>query len=269
MKKILKLILVLSIVFVSTNCEEDLIIFDPQNGQTAISFAQTSFELSVPQEDYQLMIPVQITTSSSEVRTFNAMVESATEGTSNEYSIGTVTIPADSFSGELVVDFDYSEIAGEDGDVKELQVKLEVPEGGSAYNDIATISYFREIVCNDLDLTIISDVWATETYFTLESADGTVIVDRFFPFSGNSTQPQTYNVQFNLADGDYVFKLGDSYGDGQQGTGGGVTLTGSYSLTCSIITHASGEGTFENEVADPFGSNANATVEVTNFTVNP
>tara|TARA_R110002111_G_C6000685_1_gene373088 strand:+ start:4509 stop:5309 length:801 start_codon:yes stop_codon:yes gene_type:complete len=256
-------LLIFVLVF-NTSCEESNSTFNTFDSATLLSFGQAEFEISVPQEDFTLEVPVTVSTLASSARTFNAVVESATEGTENEYSVGTVLIPANEYSGTLSVDFDFSEIGGMDGEVKEVVVALNAPDDVISYNDEVTINYFREIVCNDLELTIISDTWATETYFTLEQADGTVIVERFFPFSANSNSPQTYNVQFTLADGDYVFKLGDVFGDGQVSS----ALTGSYSLVCSIITHASGDGALIS-TPDPFPGAPNATVEVTEFSVNP
>ncbi|MBC2846504.1 hypothetical protein [Winogradskyella flava] len=251
------------------SCEDTEETLKTNNDELLSFLGSTSYELSIPQEDASLVIPATVSTLSSQSRTYNVSVVSSTDGSAGEYAIGSIVVPANEYQGELSVDFDFSEIGGEDGDIRELVLEIEAPAGAESYNDVVSISYFREIVCNDLELTIISDVWASETYFTLEQADGTSIVERFFPYSGNSTQPQTYNVSFNLPDGDYVYKMGDSYGDGMVGTGGGVTLTGSYSLTCSIITHASGEGVFSPATPDPFTGAPNAIVEVTNFTVNP
>ena len=144
-----------------------------------------------------------------------------------------------------------------------------MPEGVSSYNDVLTISYFREIVCNDLTLDMISDVWATETYWTLKDSTGTALAERIFMWGGNSATPQTYSINFFLPNGDYTLEVGDVFGDGMVGTGGGVTLIGSYSLTCSILIHASGSGAFSGAVADPFPGAPDAEVEVTAFTVNP
>jgi hypothetical protein len=259
-------ILLLALTFLfNVSCEDSNETFDTYKGGELLSFADSSFELSIPQEDLTLQIPVFASSLSSSSRTFNASVTSSTTDTPQEYSIGTITIPANEYEGSLAIDFDFSEISGDDGELKELVVSIDAP----SYNNVATINYFREIVCNDLKLTIVSDVWASETYWTLEQADGTALVERFFPFGGNAVTPQTYELEFMLPDGDYVYKMGDSYGDGMVGTGGGVTLTGNYSLTCSILTHASGEGAFSPSVGDPFPGNPNATIEVTPFTVNP
>lgn len=251
------LILLLALMI---SCEDEYPVFDANTGQTAISFEQTSFDVIVPEEDRTLNIPVFITTRSNQERTYNIVIDSTqtTEGTSDEYSIGQVVIPAGEFSGNLNVEFDFSEISGEDGEEKELTLSIVPGSGETSYNDTLTINYFREIVCNDMELTIVSDIYASETGFRIERADGTVVVNDFFPFSGDALTPQTYTANFFLEDGDYVFTLLDTFGDGQQGSAEGVTLTGSYELRCSLIVHASGEGELEN-----------GTFESTAFSVNP
>ena len=173
----------IAISIIAYSCNEEEVNFT-DNGQTALSFESTAFELSIPEEDLTLEIPVYITTVSSSSRSFNVDITSATEGTSTEYSVGTVVIPANEYSGVLSVDFDFSEITGDDGVVKELELTINPSEGIASYNDVVTINYFREIICNDLELSIVSDVWASETYFTIRPASGgTPIVERFFPFS--------------------------------------------------------------------------------------
>jgi len=258
MKNIFKYIIAIAVVTSFSSCEEDLVVFNPDSGQTALSFASTSYSLSIPEEDLELEIPVSVTTSSSEDRTFNVTVESSTEGTSNEYSVGTVSILAGEFNGVLTVNFDFSEISGNDGDVKELNLRIETPENGTAFNDLVNIEYFRAIICNDLHIEIVSDVWASETSFGITDADGNEIIAPFFPFAGDALSAQVFEADFTLPDGDYLFTLYDAYGDGQEGGSGDVTLTGSYELSCSIIIHASGEGALDNDF-----------FETTAFTVNP
>lgn len=242
------------------SCEDDYPVFDADNGKTAISFENTSFDVIVPEEDTTLDIPVFVTTRSQNERAFNVQIVDSltTDGTQDEYNIGQVIIPANEFSGTLSVDFDFSEITGEDGIRKNLVFTLNPGEGVSSYNDVVSVEYFREIVCNDMELTIVSDIYATETGFRIERANGTVVVDDFFPFTANSLTPQTYTATFFLEDGDYIFTLLDTFGDGQVGTFQGTTLVGNYELSCSIITHASGEGELDN-----------GTFESTPFSVNP
>jgi len=258
MKNIFKYIIAIAVVTSFSSCEEDLVIFSPDNGQTALSFAKTSYNLSIPSEDLDLEIPVDVTTTSTTDRTFNVVVDSFTDGTASIYTVGTVTILAGSYNGVLAVNFDHSEITGEDGIVNELILRIEAPEGVASYNDVVTIDYFREIICNDLHIKIVSDVYASETSFGITDAEGNEIIAPFSPFGGDSLTAQVFEADFTLPDGDYLFTLYDSYGDGQIGASGDVSLTGSYALTCSIITHASGDGALDDDFS-----------ETTAFTVNP
>ncbi|MFT7386640.1 MAG: hypothetical protein ACI82E_001406, partial [Nonlabens sp.] len=51
---------------------------------------------------------------------------------------------------------------------------------------------------------------------------------------------QTITADIFLADGCYTATITDSYGDGQLDG----TVTGNYTITCSILTFASGGGGF-------------------------
>ena len=57
MKNIFKIIIMLCVVFVFNSCEDDNIELDTFKG-TAISFQESSFNLSIPEEDLTLVIPV-------------------------------------------------------------------------------------------------------------------------------------------------------------------------------------------------------------------
>lgn len=235
MKNIFKLVALMIFVGSFTSCEEDLIVFDAENGQTALSFAATSFNLSIPTENLTLEIPVQSTTSSSAERSFSVTVDSNT-GSAGEATVGSVVIPAGQFLGVLSIDFNYNAIDGADGDVKNLVLSLAPPAGGTSYDDVASISYFREIICNDAVLTLNTDFWADETGFFITDASGTVVFEIAQGDLPRGAQTYTYNI--TLADGCHTATITDQFGDGQLD---GVNV-GSYSLDCSIIVLASGGG---------------------------
>lgn len=248
MKNINKLLALLVFAIVLTGCEtNESVVFDAQNGQTALSFAATSFNISIPQEDFTLNIPVQSTTSSSVDRSFNVMVDGdLTTGPASEYTIGGITIPAGEFIGTLAITFDFSAIGGMDGEVKDLVLSIDAPQGSFAFNEVATISYFREIVCNDLELLINFDDYPGETSWEITEQDTGNVVATGGNYSGSSI---TENI--NLPDGCYTYTIFDAFSDGICCAYG----NGSYSLTCSILTHASG---------GEFGAS-----ESTDFCVNP
>ena len=89
MKNILKIVLALLVTITYTSCEEDLVVFDAVNGQSAYSFGQSSFNVSVPPENLTITIPVEVTTVSNQSRMVPVSVNAdATTGVASEYSIG-------------------------------------------------------------------------------------------------------------------------------------------------------------------------------------
>ena len=240
-------------------CGEE-ITFTATEAQRSPNFVDTSISTFIPQENLTLEIPIKVSYLSDTERVYQLEVVSSDDTAAAEYTLSSATVPANQIEGTATIDFDFSQIADED--LRSLTLKMLNPDGAPS-NEL-TIEYFKELVCNDLTLEIVSDVWATETYYTIEEADGTPIVERFFPFSVDSNAPQDYSISFTLPDGDYVLKIGDSYGDGNVGA-----LTGSYKLTCSIITHAFNPDGFEAGTPDPFPGAPDAIVEITEFSVNP
>jgi len=249
-------------LFVS--CGEE-IEFTATEAQRSPNFVNNTLSIQVPRESLTLDVPIVVSSLSDSERVYQLEVVSSEGAAAAEYTLSSAIVPANQIEGTAKIDFDFSQIADEN--LRSVTLKMINPEGAPS-NQI-TIEYFKEIVCNDLTLEIVSDVWATETYFTIEQADGTPIVERFFPFTFDSASPQDYSVSFTLPDGDYVLKIGDTFGDGNIGSGGGVTLTGSYKLTCSIITHASNSDGFNSGTPDPFTGAPDAIVETTEFSVNP
>lgn len=260
--KFIKTMALLFVVVTFSSCDNEQIFFEG-NGNASLAFASTTYNLSIPQENLNLQIPVDVTISSEMARTFNvSVVQDVTTGEAAEYSVGTITIPAGEFNGFLSVDFNFANITGADGDTKNLVLDIVSNEEVFAYRERVTITYFREIICNDLELEIISDIYAGETTFDIKDSNGNVVAGgqgiAIFPVPASCTQ-QSYTETITLPDGDYVFTIYDEFGDGQSGTNagcsGGAVITGSYSLTCSIIVHASGSG--------------DGSADSTSFSVNP
>ena len=102
------------------------------------------------------------------------------------------------------------------------------------------------LVCNDFVLTLNEDNYGSERTWDITDADGSV-VESGGPYS-DTDAPQQIVETMTLADGCYEFTIYDSFGDGQFD---GVT-TGNYSLDCSIIKAASGEGNWGYSKSTPF-----------------
>ncbi len=224
------------------SCEADPVVYDNVNGKTAVSFASTNVSTSVPDTDLAYEIPVNVTTVSDQDRTFNAVVVSADNA--SEITVGSAVIPAGEYNGNLIVNFDFSAITGADGTLKEAVISLVAPAGGNTFDDTVTISYFRDIVCNDPVLTINTDSYANETGFFITNSSGTVVFNipqGSFPGGAAASFRQQYVINVpTLPDGTYTATITDAYADGQADG----TVVGNYTLTCSIITLAQGGGSF-------------------------
>lgn len=231
-------------------CDEtEPIIFDGE----AVKFDQTSFSTSVPTTDLELTIPISSTIVTDADRTFQIEVVSADNA--DEFTIGEARIPANQYDGTATVNFDFSAITGNDGDLKTAELRL-IPVGNTqVFSETVVIEYFRAIVCNDVTFFIQADRYGGETGFRVEDANGTAVYT--MPAGSISTvgagvAPTTYTANFNLPDGCYTAVITDSYGDGQVD---GANPNGFYEITCSIATLATGGGAFMGE-------------ERTNFCVN-
>lgn len=244
--KLLLLIFTLSVV-ISCDKEDELIIFDSVNGQEALAFATASSSATVPPEGITVSIPVTVTTSSTATRTFSASEDATSTAAPGSFTIGAATIPAGSFEGTLDVSLNSSSL--EDGILYQLVINLDTPAGGgTVFNEKTTINYNKKVICNDLELVINTDFWASETTWEVTDSTGAV-VQSGGPYANGVA---TYVYNFNLPDGAYTLTFFDVYSDGMfDGTN-----TGDYTLTCSILTHATGGGTF-------------GASESTDFVVNP
>jgi hypothetical protein len=95
------------------------------------------------------------------------------------------------------------------------------------------------------------DTYAAERSWDIVDSAGVVVESGGDDYSNISGGQQIVETM-TLADGCYTFTIYDSYSDGQED---GAT-TGNYSLDCSIINVASGEGNW-------------GASEATDFCVNP
>jgi len=239
-----KYILILAVLFAFTSCEEESVVWDKENGQTGVSFAATEFNVSVPTEGLGIEIPVNVTTVSTTDRSFDVTVDESTVGESANYALGSVTIPAGEYSGILNVSLNFDPLM--DGEVYKLVLNLTAPEGGVVFDETVEIEYFKEIICNDVVVTVVTDTYGAETSWEITDASGAVVAadGPFVNVSGGDT----YVKEVYLEDGCYTFTIFDSYGDGQQDG----TNTGNYTVTCSILNVLEGGGVFGASEAKEF-----------------
>lgn len=234
----------LGISFLFLSCEEETIVFDNINGQTGVSFGTTSYNVSVPEDGLSLTIPVNVTTVSDSDRTFDVNVLESSVGEASNYNVGTVTIPAGQYNGMLDVSLNFDPLI--DGAVYRLLVRLSPPAGGVVFDETVTIEYFKEIICNDFLLTVVTDTYGAETTWDITDESGTVVVSGG-PYS-NVSGGDTYTAEFFLEDGCYTFTVYDAFGDGQSDG----TNTGSVTLECSILDVFVAGGNFGSSQSTEF-----------------
>ncbi len=243
------LTLIAAIVLIACDPNEQKLF----NGENGMAFAEGNSSLIIPDTGIiSGTATIEITTLSGTDRTYNVEVVMAdTDLPIANYTIGTLTIPANSYNGSLSVDFNDAMLA--DFVTYALKLKLIVPPGISLAKtdgDIFVFNIAKKVICNDVELALNFDFWASETTWEVRDDTGTVVMNGG-PYTNGAT-PIT--VPFTLADGCYTFEMFDTYADGMYAS---PTDIGSYSLTCAgVIVHVTGGGAF--------GSS-----EVSTFCVNP
>lgn len=252
-----KIIYLLAISVLAFSCGEfEDVIYD-NTGQTGVGFTQAEANLTVFPTGASTTLTVQSTTTSPTDRSFSVAVNTEESiGTSDNYTIGNVVIPANSYDGALEVTFTDNSLV--DDEVYLLVLDLDLPADVAVVGSkTAQITYVKAFICNDLVLTLNEDQWAGERGWEITDDTGTVVSQcsdfTQCPFAGGAgpTAEATYTFNINLPDGCYTFTITDTYGDGQS-----FPNDGDYSLSCGAIVHASG------------GSNWGSS-ESTDFCVNP
>ena len=230
------------------------------NGQVALGFTTTEVYTScgwtsgtftgVKPTGALIRLGVQSTVKTSEDRSYNLTATVSTSGTDGHFTIGSLTIPADSYNGTTLIEFtDDGTLA--DGFVYDMVVDIELPAGVASHTSSSVkLSYNKYQLCNDFVLVLNEDDgWAGERTWEVTDTNGDVVASGG-PYTDGDPGP--YQENFSLVDGSHTLTLFDSYGDGQWNG----EVAGSYSLSCGIADIASG------------GNNWGAS-ESTDFCVNP
>ena len=247
MKNIFKLFLICLLI---TSCDDtEPVTFD---GTTAVGFSVSVVDLSVPVGGVTTSIPLVSTTTDSQARTFDvSVVDSSVEA--SDFSIGSATIPADSYEGTLEVTLNYDGL--EDFVLNTLVLSINVE--GSGFPPVE-LNFLKEydittFVCPDLTLSIVADNYTSETTWevrTQGSAEGQNVLASGGPYD-DSTAGTEYVSNISLSGGDYTFTIFDSYGDGLfDGTN-----TGTYNLVCAaqtVVSYAAGSGNFGDSESTDF-----------------
>jgi hypothetical protein len=178
------------------------------------------------------------------------VVEALTTLTAAEYAVpGTVTIPANSREGQFPVTVTSSNL----GSGKNLAIDFGPIQDGTF--DGAPLKLKAAVVCplNDIAFQLVLDRYGSESSWNIVNGAG-VIVAFGGPYTdtGTNAAQAPRNFSFCLANGNYVFTMFDSYGDGITGGSG----NGSFKLTNvkTGVVLVTG-GTFASQSVHPFTLN--------------
>jgi len=143
MKKYISLIVIALLAFIS--CDEDLKVYDVENGQTLAQFSQVSGSIPTPVDGATLEVTVGVTTKSDTDRTVTLGVDASSTAQPDQYSLNSLTIPAGSFDATLVITSIF-EALPDTGSV-DLVLNLDDISGSSDVqfaNSTLTVNLFRE-----------------------------------------------------------------------------------------------------------------------------
>ncbi|WP_299128316.1 hypothetical protein [uncultured Winogradskyella sp.] len=145
MKNIFKFLTIAAIATSLTSCEEDLIVFDPVNGQELVGFSSAAYDLPIEIDATgALQVEVDVSNVSTSDRTFSISVIDDEENTTVDPSVYTVpnsvTVPAGSNKGVFTID-------GVDNGVETTPETLVLEIAGNAGSVLsiqrATVSVFE------------------------------------------------------------------------------------------------------------------------------
>ena len=220
MKKYIYKIAIFASVAFFASCEKggDPVIFDNQNGQTLVSFANTSADLAVQVDATgSVEIPIEVSTISSTERTFPvSVVDEETTADPTSYSFGSIVIPANTYNATLTLDGIDNNV-----EVESKALVLSIDEGdGYVTGPNITVSVFQ--VCpvetgfflGDYAITILSPgVFGEGTYgptgTVVEIRQGTGEFDRVFTANYFSDPRFPRDFRFSLVCNEIIVPFQD------------------------------------------------------------
>lgn len=208
MKKIISILLSLTIVLILNSCSEDS---KDSNNLNYVALHQNFVAEVLPDGNESFDFPVYATKIENFDRTFEvSLIEASSTADPSAYSIpSTVTIPAGKSTGYLTIDAVGENISSSGSDVIVLQI---VSTNGILVGPRATVSLKHLCLNIPVMLEITFDGYASETSWELEDGDGNIV---YSAAEGTYSDGQAKAITtFCLTPGTYTFTINDAYGDG-------------------------------------------------------
>lgn len=143
MKKYISLLFVTLLAF--TSCEEDLVVFDSETGQTLAQFSQSSATLATPEAGASATVKVLVSTSTETERTIVVEVDPSSTATADQYALSNLVIPAGSFEGSFVISSNFNALPEQGSSNLVLNLKDVTNSNNIAIeNGVLTVEFFRK-----------------------------------------------------------------------------------------------------------------------------
>lgn len=192
MKNYLKIFAFIALIsgFNSCNKDDELIVFDAENGQTLAQFSATSGLLATPADGVtSLDFSVLVTTVSSVDRTITFDIDTsvASAATADQYSISNLVIPANSYTGTFTVTSNFANLPEEGSSF--LVINLTGVEGSSNAvfeKSTLTIELYRKcpVVAGDYTFRLVDvygDGWqGSKIIMTIDGASQEVKLPNYY-----------------------------------------------------------------------------------------
>ncbi len=132
--------------FILASCEEqEVTVFDTENGQTLAQLSVTSAALGTPAEGASIELEVQVTTKSGSDRAISLVADASSTATPDQYSISGLVIPAGEFTATVTITSNFEALPEEGATTLILNLTDVAGSNDIVFsNESLTISLFRE-----------------------------------------------------------------------------------------------------------------------------
>lgn len=241
MKKIISLLLYLTIALIYTSCDEDS---KDSNDLNYATFGQNVVFEVLPDDNASFELPVYVTKVESFDRSLDVkLIDASTTANPSAFTIpSTVTIPAGKSTGYVVIDAIGDNISSSGLDVVVLEL---ISSNGILVGPRTSVNLKHLCLNIPVMLEITFDDYASETSWDLQDADGNILY---------SADEGTYSDKLAktittlcLTPGIYTFTINDAYGDGLTFPDtGNITITNGNSEMVNI------DGDFGETISETF-----------------
>ncbi|MGI0105330.1 hypothetical protein [Salinimicrobium sp. WS361] len=126
------------------SCEEDLLVYDVDNGQTLAEFSTDGASLATAEEGASTTVEVAVSTRSSKDRSIEVVIdEEETTATPDQYEISDLYIPANSFVGTITITSNFEALPESGSTVLSLNLVGIEGSDASITHDTYEVELFR------------------------------------------------------------------------------------------------------------------------------